>query len=137
MCQARIVAAGAGMHWVMVEAIMRSPRTAIVLAALALVIATLACNLGNPAPEATPTPAETATVENTATLTPTVGPTEVIKATPSLLPPTATPIPPTVSPIPTAVLTAKVCANCQYLRVRETPGTTGNIIVQLPTNTPI
>ena len=116
---------------------MRSRLFAVTLAAFALFTAGLACNLGNPAPEATPTPAETATIATTATITPTNGPTQVIKATPSLLPASVTPIPPTVSPVPTAVLTAKVCATCQYLRVRETPGTTGRIITQLATNTPI
>jgi uncharacterized protein YraI len=102
-----------------------------------LLVLTLACSIGNPAPEATPTPGPTLTIAPTSTITPTSGPTEVIKATPSYVPPTVTPIPPTVSPVPTAALTAKVCSNCQFLRVRETPGTTGKIIVQLPTNTPL
>src|SRR5258708_16725308 len=125
------------MHRPVVEANMRSRLFAVTLAAFALFVAGLACNLGNPAPEATPTPAETSTIATPATITPTNGPTQVIKATPSLLPATVTPIPPTVSPVPTAVPTAKVCATSQYLRVRASPGTTRRIIPPPATNTPI
>src|SRR5260221_5011529 len=118
-----MVAARAGMHGLVVEANMRSRLFAVTLAAFALFVGGLACNLGNPAPEATPTPAETATIATPATITPTNGPTQVIKATPSLLPATVTPIPPTVSPVPTAVLTAQGFATCQYLRGRGSPRT--------------
>src|SRR5258708_495880 len=102
------------------------------------------CSLGHPIeptltpivawPRAAPpiviSSAEVPTVEPT-------GPTEVVRATPSYAPATPTPIPPTISPVPTVTLTGKVCATCESLRVRQTPGTAGKIISQLPTGTAV
>src|SRR5258707_88847 len=74
--------------------------------------------------------------EEVPTVEPT-GPTQVVKATPSYAPATPTPIPPTISPVPTVALTGKVCATCESLRVRQTPGTAGKIITQLPSGTAV
>src|SRR5260221_3772941 len=110
----------------------------------ALLVATLivtGCSLGQSI-EPTLTPIvvpPTAVVVATAevpTIEPT-GPTEVVKATLSYAPATPTPIPPTISPVPTVALTGKVCATCESLRVRQTPGTAGKIITQLPSGTAV
>src|SRR5258708_32301755 len=109
----------------------------------ALLVATLivtGCSLGQSIePTLTPIvvpPTAIAATEEVPTIEPT-GPTEVVKATPSYAPATPTPIPPTISPVPTVALTGKVCATCESLRVRQTPGTAGKIIAQLLSGTPV
>ena len=106
-----------------------------------------------PAASATPTSTPFAIFTATWTLTPYAPP--MLSATPTHTgpppsysqPPTFTPVvyrtntppptlPPTVQP-PTAPPSAQVCATCDRLRLRKTPGTMGEILTQLAAGTPL
>src|SRR5712692_8489592 len=86
---------------------------------IALLGASLACNLTGPAPDDTPTAAtipptitDTPTPAITHTPTPTSGPTVVVAPIPSGATYTSTPLTPTISPVPLVSFSGQVCPTC-------------------------
>ena len=93
-------------------------------------------NSPTPPPSFTPADWQLPTRTPLPTLTPNViaSPTTQYVQPPTFTPVLAPQTPPT--PVPT-VVSALVCATCDYLRVRESPGTSSAIVTQLPANTPL
>jgi uncharacterized protein YraI len=89
-------------------------------------------------PTATPYVAPTITPYVAPTITPYVAPTLTFAPPPSFTPVIVPTIAPTQAPVATlAPPAAQVCADCGNLRLRESPGTAGNVLGYLDANTPL
>jgi len=122
----------------------RAPSTATAISAPVVptkqVLPTLAPTLTRtPFVIVTPAPTLTAPLTRAVLVTPTAAPSLTPAVSPVIAPPpTFTPYMfYTFTPLPTALPSAQVCATCGNLRLREDPGTAGNIVTLLAANTPL
>ena len=127
-------------------------RNRVHLVLIGVIVSALAgCNFSTSEPDPTLPPTRPVVVVPTIVPSPTQPPTltPVPTHTHTITPiPSATPIPPTATPFipatstlapltPTTVSGAYVCAECGNLRLRNSPGTAGNITTYLAANTPL
>ncbi len=103
--------------------------------------------VNTPVPTLTPIPADTATPAVSPTAAPSVTPdSSAVTNTPPAASPSAPPadVPPTSAAgitatmaQPTAASMVQVCETCSQLRVRQTPGSGGQVVTYLAANTPL